>query len=237
MSIRDTLPLSLLLLLICSFPTARAADADGDGVADANDVCENTMAGSIVNNEGRPLGDVDGDCDVDLADFAIMTHNFSGPHACVPETCNGIDDDCDGVIDDTFDFQHDPENCGGCGVVCDGAPNASPACWSGECDFNCDAGWSDCNFSDTDGCEFDVHAPPYCGSCEGHCYSHPHTTTSCGPAHIDFGCVYTCHPGWMDCDGYPGCEVNFAADPNNCGFCLNACDPGQACVEGQCVNP
>ncbi len=39
---------------------------------------------------------------------------------CVPATeeCNGEDDDCDGMVDEGFDFDTDPRNCGGCGNAC-----------------------------------------------------------------------------------------------------------------------
>jgi hypothetical protein len=34
------------------------------------------------------------------------------------EVCNGLDDDCNGKIDDGFDFRNDPDNCGSCNHVC-----------------------------------------------------------------------------------------------------------------------
>jgi hypothetical protein len=57
-----------------------------------------------------------------------------GASTCVPqpETCNQIDDDCDGIIDDGFELKTDPQNCGLCGVVCSYA-NASPTCVAGKC--------------------------------------------------------------------------------------------------------
>ena len=36
-----------------------------------------------------------------------------------PESCNGLDDDCDGLEDQGFDFDSDPANCGGCEVFCE----------------------------------------------------------------------------------------------------------------------
>ncbi|MGB2984686.1 MAG: PKD domain-containing protein, partial [Phycisphaerae bacterium] len=70
-------------------------DTDGDGVGDRVDVCCHTPIGLTVNAEGRPLGDLDGDCDVDLDDFAVFQGNFTGP---LPEDgpcpCS-VDADCD----------------------------------------------------------------------------------------------------------------------------------------------
>ncbi len=45
------------------------------------------------------------------------------------EACNGQDDDCDGTVDEDFDRQSDPLNCGVCGRRC----AAGQACCSGAC--------------------------------------------------------------------------------------------------------
>ena len=45
------------------------------------------------------------------------------------ETCNGIDDNCDGVTDEGFDLQQDNNNCGACGKVC----AANQPCTAGKC--------------------------------------------------------------------------------------------------------
>ena len=55
-----------------------APDADGDGVADPYDVCPDTPAGFQVGPDGRPLGDFDCSCTVDLKDFATIQMNFTG---------------------------------------------------------------------------------------------------------------------------------------------------------------
>jgi hypothetical protein len=54
-----------------------APDGDGDGVADAYDVCPATQSGAQVTPNGSPLGDFDCNCIVDLKDFAIMQMNFN----------------------------------------------------------------------------------------------------------------------------------------------------------------
>ncbi|GJM24559.1 MAG: hypothetical protein DHS20C16_09740 [Phycisphaerae bacterium] len=54
-------------------------DADGDGIADVEDVCNDTPPGLAVDAEGRPLGDIDKDCDTDLIDFQLFASGFSGP--------------------------------------------------------------------------------------------------------------------------------------------------------------
>lgn len=54
-------------------------DPDDDGVFGCNDVCPSVTAPGGTDSDGRPLGDLDADCDVDLNDFAIMQLNFTGP--------------------------------------------------------------------------------------------------------------------------------------------------------------
>jgi len=53
------------------------------------------------------------------------------------ESCNSIDDDCDGETDETFDFNADEANCGGCGRAC----AAGTSCFSAVCEETlCDDG-------------------------------------------------------------------------------------------------
>ncbi len=54
-------------------------DTDGDGVLDDDDVCNNTPVDIPVDAAGRPVGDIDLDCDIDLTDFAILQEGFTGP--------------------------------------------------------------------------------------------------------------------------------------------------------------
>jgi hypothetical protein len=48
------------------------------------------------------------------------------------ERCNGQDDNCDGTIDETFDFDNDPRHCGDCETVCE-FEGAEALCELGEC--------------------------------------------------------------------------------------------------------
>ena len=53
------------------------------------------------------------------------------------ELCNGLDDDCNGQVDETFDFNTDSQHCGGCGRGCD----AGTACFNATCrETACDDG-------------------------------------------------------------------------------------------------
>ena len=55
------------------------ADIDDDGVPNEADECDYTPLGTAVDSEGRPLGDIDEDCDTDLADYALFQDGFTGP--------------------------------------------------------------------------------------------------------------------------------------------------------------
>ncbi len=83
----------LVIVLAVAGPivAARAYDSDGDGVDDHLDVCCATPEGTPVDEQGRPVGDLDRDCDVDILDFAILQAAFTGElYPCLP--CDTSDD-------------------------------------------------------------------------------------------------------------------------------------------------
>jgi len=58
-------------------------DIDNDGVDNGPDVCDftpTTLPSNLIEPDGSVLGDLDGDCDVDLIDYAIMQARFTGPN-------------------------------------------------------------------------------------------------------------------------------------------------------------
>lgn len=58
-------------------------DIDNDGVPNESDVCDYTpitLPPELIELNGGVLGDLDGDCDVDLVDYAIMQQRFTGPN-------------------------------------------------------------------------------------------------------------------------------------------------------------
>ena len=85
------------------------------------------------------------------------------------ETCNYVDDDCDGTIDDGFvnagGVYDQDTNCGACGIDCTviyGLPGAYGTCQvSGSrasCVMNCSSGYFNLNGIPDDGCEFRLDA-------------------------------------------------------------------------------
>ncbi len=159
-----------------------------------------------------------------------------GTDGCVPkgEICNGMDDDCDDAVDEPFDLNTDPNNCGSCGTVCDtNPPHGSGVCSVGSCTLVCDSGWADCNSDVSDGCETSLSAPASCGACGTTCTA-PDSFCA-NPDGSGFACTATCDAPATDCT--QSC-VDLATSPVHCGRCDNGCSaPPRAraiCTGGSC---
>jgi hypothetical protein len=71
----------------------------------------------------------------------------------VDDTCDNIDNDCNGVVDDTFNKMMDVNNCGTCGNRCI-ASGAVQGCIAGSCQFvSCQPGFADLD-ADGQTCEY-----------------------------------------------------------------------------------
>ncbi|MCB9535117.1 MAG: hypothetical protein H6704_02555 [Myxococcales bacterium] len=132
----------------------------GDGV---DDDCDGTVDEGFADR-GQPCTDGEGLCVVrgiyvcDPADATRLACNVRAPDP-VPEQCNLQDDDCDGAVDEGFDLQTDPANCGLCGTACV-APNAVPSCVDGRCAVaDCLGRFEDLDGLPENGCECNRDAP------------------------------------------------------------------------------
>jgi len=183
---------------------------------------------------GVVLATLFGGCEVDP--YCLLCHE-AGPSgdaqsdACEPgaeEVCNGRDDDCDLQVDEDFDLQSDPRNCGACGTICD-LPHGISACDGGRCVLRgCLPGAVDSDGETENGCE---------KSCA--------LTTTVTSDHCDG--PDCCDGADNDCDGRDGEDHDITSDPRNCGGCSSSCESfpcphvcaadfaDVACVESRCV--
>jgi len=140
-------------------------------------------AGGTSGNDGGPVGD--GGC-------------------AASELCNGLDDDCDGNVDESaalggIDITSDPQHCGACGAAC-ALPHAFNRCEASECKIDrtqgengCDIGYFDLDGMESNGCEY-------------RCNKTNDTDTACDQ--VD-----------NDCDQAIDEDVDFQNDPEHCGTC------------------
>lgn len=135
------------------------------------------------------------------------------------ETCNNLDDNCDGSVDNglgqttcgTGSCLNVVQNCvGGMNQPCTPFLPSPEIC--NALDDNCD------------------------GIVDNACPPLPNANGACvGPS-----CSYTCNAGYLDCNGNmlaDGCEVNVQTDVNNCGGCGSVCSSNngtRSCTAGTC---
>ncbi len=243
-------------------------DADGDGEiaaaaggTDCNDVPPGgarfgTHAFEVCGNSlDENCDGMDAPCSEDTdADGYVEPAGCEGNAAIVPysaEICNGIDDNCDGRVDEPSPTGTDPYNacvlarpgetgcaagrcaaqyansffhCGGCRQACDFL--ASDVCAGGTC--QCTTGavpGPECTVGDTccpaQGCHNLQTDLAFCGNCGNDC-------TALYGTRVD-SCatgVCSCGGGAICADGQTCCGgacVDLRVDATNCGNCGNVC--------------
>ncbi len=156
------------------------ADADGDGylaAASGGDDCNDSDARvhpGAIENCMTPESErctVNESCAADTdGDHWLEPPPCEGNPMVSPdavEVCNGIDDDCDSVVDEVFaagegcvatgpgtretiSFSDDTENCGGCGITCAGPTRRADRCDAGACSCSASSDGAPC--ADTERC-------------------------------------------------------------------------------------
>lgn len=157
---------------------------------------------------------------------------MGAPRGPTFETCDNLDNDCDGVVDDGYNLASDPQNCGMCGTVCGmGIPNGGHANWgcgAGTCIVaGCKAGYHDLNGLASDGCEFGVcfsSGPEVCDGVDNDCDNM--TDEGIGAAPAICATAGECAGTVATCDGTNGWRCHYGAtvstDPMSMGTVIVA---------------
>lgn len=149
------------------FPPVAEVCNDKDDNCDGQ-VNEGNPGGGTPCTSTCPNGVCLGECTPGTtvcAGASIVCVGGAGPTI---EVCDNKDNDCDGVVDDGFDLQNDPLNCGSCGNVCS-LPNAISGCVAGNCVITtCLPGFASNDNNAQNGCEYTCPvSPPTVESCNG----------------------------------------------------------------------
>jgi len=188
---------------VCELPYSltECQDTNGDGLGEC--VWTGCFPGHHDNNGDTADYDTSDGCEYACQQTSGGT-----------EICDNIDNDCDGVVDNGFDLQIDPSNCGSCGFTCVFFQGQG-SCVGGSCELSsCNAGYVDKDGNPNNGCECLISNPvDLCdgvdSDCDGQidedapagaaCYTNPSGCVEAPPG--VFTCVGECHAGQFGCVG------------------------------------
>jgi hypothetical protein len=149
----------------CAGASGWVCNPTGVATTEICDHMDNNCNGMV--DEGFPVGQPCDGPDTDLCARGTWQCNAQGGVSCVgdtpntPEVCDHVDNNCDGRIDEGFNFSTDVNNCGDCNIRCTN-PHGSISCQNGHCVPGCDWGAQDCNGNPNDGCERTVPTSSQC---------------------------------------------------------------------------
>ena len=191
----------------CTTESYCFSDCEGDGTAAAGGT------GGVGGGAGTPgVGGFGGN--ISIGGFG-GSMDGGRPDGCLDrELCNGLDDDCDGQIDEDIDYTR-VENCGNCATNCltqlqnavdpkCTPPSPADGTQPGTCSFgSCAQDYFDVDGDPSNGCEYLCQPKSGCGG----------STTDDGG---------DCCNSDDDCDGQIDEDVDLCS-PDNCGECGKKC--------------
>ena len=216
-----------------------------------NDVCRNGRCANCVSSDDCPspsscqqgacedgrcvFANLDGGttiCGVGACERSVIRCIDGVEQPCIPgqpsaETCNGLDDDCDGLVDEDFDVDTDPDHCGACNHACRTDPPAScrenGVCAGGVCQT-----YGSATICQPASCVSTTRQPA--ATCDGNGGCVAPRPVSCAP--------FVCHGNGMDCIG--SCGGDGDCIPGHfCGggVCREKLGSGEACqLHSQCAS-
>ncbi len=195
-------------------PSIETDDVDEDGILDCRDGCLDLDRDGYGNCGGAIICTCkDDDCD----DFDPDIHPGSSENMC-----DGIDNDCDALIDE--DYVPTPSTCGDGECVSEG----QLACIDGAIVDTCDASSTDGNSCGDVGTDCVVQDTCFGGICVDH--GNEAAGTACGDSTGD-ECTSP-----DTCDGFGVCENNHAPDGDLCGDAGSECVNQDTCLAGSCFD-
>jgi MYXO-CTERM domain-containing protein len=210
--------LAALLLGGCNPNTFCLNCTDEDAGAAHPGGFNNADGATTLPKDSGPASSIDANV---MSQVDAQVRPDAGGSNCVDtEVCNGLDDDCDGKVDEGadaitlgIDTQTDAKNCGVCGHKC-ALDHAFSKCSAGQCRIDsCDPEYTNLDGKDATGCEY-------------RCTKVSDKDQVCD--HRD-----------DDCDQLIDDDVDFKGDHDNCGSCGNTCNAANAsgggyCDQGEC---
>jgi len=221
------------VLLLPAFAMGQALDSDGDGVPDVEDSCPELWNPFQADMDSDGLGDL---CDPDIDGDGVPNEddncicwpnadqaNEDGDHlgdvceVCPPfiepgpEVCDGIDNDCDGEVDEEIEDTGRPCDTGEPGL--------------------CSRGSTDCRNGELVCVRTGVPTPEVCDGVDNDCDGLIDGGAECDGEQVCDGGECRCPDGLTLCNNL--C-VDPQSDAAHCGVCGNACEVGFVCSNGAC---
>ena len=146
-------------LIVCEDAAfvCRPAEPPQEERCDGRDNDCDTLADETFPGLGQSCGVGIGECRAEgiigCSADDLESQCLAAPHAPERERCDGLDNDCNGVVDDLVEPPSEPDHCGACDVGCD-YPNAHGRCVDSVCSMgHCRPGFVDLDGDIANGCE------------------------------------------------------------------------------------